>query len=69
MAAGGPEKVKGREFLEVGKAEAESCLRFPGSGAEAIGDGGMWTCVKGWEKVWCEDCCVWWEFRVWVREL
>lgn len=69
MKVGGAERVKGQVYLEVEKAKAERCLRFPGSGGESIGDGEVWTRVKGWEKIWCEDCSVWWEFRVWVREL
>jgi hypothetical protein len=57
MKVGGAERVKGQVYLEVEKAKAERCLRFPRSGGESIGDGEVWTKVKGWE------------FRVWVREL
>jgi hypothetical protein len=62
------ERVKGNIFLEVEKAEAESLLRFPGCGGEGIGDGETWIRVEGCEKIWCEDCRFWWEFRAWARE-
>ena len=61
--------VKGQVYVEVDKGEAERILRFPGSGQENIGDGETWTKAEGVEKIWCEECKVWWEFRAWVREL
>ncbi|KAE9370376.1 hypothetical protein N431DRAFT_468436 [Stipitochalara longipes BDJ] len=65
----GKEWVKDKIHVEVEKHEAEVCLRVPGSGRERIGDGEIWNMVKGVEKIWCEDCKVWWEFRAWVREM
>jgi len=65
----GKEMVKGQVYVEVDKGEAERILRFPGSGQENIGDGEIWTKAEGMEKIWCEECMVWWEFRAWVREL
>jgi hypothetical protein len=61
--------VKEQVYVEVEKAEAEIMLRVPGCGRENIGDGETWTKVEGVEKIWCEECKIWWEFRVWVREL
>lgn len=65
----GKEVVKGEVYIEVDKSEAERILRFPGSGQENFGDGETWTRAEGVEKIWCEECKVWWEFRAWVREL
>lgn len=67
-SSGGTELVKGNVYLEVDKVEAEIILRLPGSGAENIGDGEVWIQVDGMEKIWCDNCKVWWEFRAWVRE-
>jgi hypothetical protein len=67
--SGAKTMVKGQVYLEVEKAEAEIMLRVPGCGRENIGDGETWIKVDGVEKIWCEECKVWWEFRVWVREL
>jgi hypothetical protein len=64
------EMVKGQQlYQEVKKAEAERILRFRGSGGEILGDGETWTRVEGAEKIWCEHCKVWWEFKAWIREL
>jgi hypothetical protein len=65
----GKEMVKGEVYVEVDRGEAERILRFPGSGQENFGDGETWTRAEGVEKIWCEECKVWWEFRAWVREL
>lgn len=65
----GKEMVGGQLHVEVEKSEAEMILRFPGSGAGNLGDGETWTRAEGVEKIWCEKCRVWWEFRAWVREL
>jgi hypothetical protein len=65
----GREMIKGQMHVEVEKAEAEKVLRFPGSGGEVLGDGETWTRAQGVEKIWCEGCQVWWEFRAWAREL
>jgi hypothetical protein len=65
----GKEIVEGEVYVEVDRGEAERILRFPGSGQENFGDGETWTRAEGVEKIWCEECKVWWEFRAWVREL
>lgn len=66
----GREAVKGQQIhVEVEKEEAERILRFPGSGGGNIGDGETWTKVEGVEKIWCDECQIWWEFRAWAREV
>jgi hypothetical protein len=65
----GQESVKEKIHVEVEKQEAEICLRLPGSGGDRIGDGEIWNRVEGAEKIWCDKCQVWWEFRAWVREM
>jgi len=65
----GKESIKEKIHIEVEKQEAEICLRLAGSGGERVGDGEIWNQVEGVEKIWCEKCQVWWEFRAWVREM
>ena len=65
----GKESIKEKIYIEVEKQEAEISLRLEGSGGERVGDGEIWNIVEGAEKIWCEKCQVWWEFRAWVREI
>ena len=65
----GKEQIKEKIYIEIRKQEAQISLRLEGSGGERVGDGEIWNKVPGVEKIWCEKCQVWWEFRAWVREI
>jgi hypothetical protein len=67
ISSGGREILKGKQWKEIAKEEADESLRPPGSGIE-IGDGETWIELDGTEKLWCETHRAFFELRVWIKD-
>jgi hypothetical protein len=66
FVVGDQEPLTRQRWKRIKKADAEECLRLPGSGIE-IGDGEEWKQLEGAEELWCKTHRVFWEMKVWVR--
>jgi hypothetical protein len=56
-----------RRWRQIRQDEADETVRKREMDI-VIGDGEVWTEMKGREKIWCEGCGVWCVLRGWVRE-